>query len=169
VTEDATADDHGGAYALVAASPDFEHHCAGVQSRVAAVTDGTIGNGLANKAIACSSLRKAGRQTRSLRLRPPSSGWLSRAAGHSLSAFLDRDTDTADFRDNWPAHSRPVVDPPRQLRLFPSARAGAPRAGDGSSWPWLCGGGLVFPAGRAAWPASFRLARSRRIENDPSS
>jgi hypothetical protein len=163
----------------VAASPDFEHRYAGLQSRVAVVTDGTIGNGLANEGDRLLLLDEEGRPVDALSygsdrefFEPPAPAV---PLGHSLERFpSDRDTDTAaDFRDN-PNPSPgagPAVGPTPTATALSEVRGPAlsPRAGDGSSsWPWLLlAGGLVFVGGTGAGVAGvlFWLARSRRIEN----
>jgi hypothetical protein len=166
-----------GAYAVVAASPDFRDRYADLHGHVLVVTDGKIGNGLANEGDRLLLLDEEGRPVDALSYGSDREFFEPAApavpAGHSLERFPpDRDTDTAaDFRDN--PHPSPGTGP--LLEATPTATALSevlglalsPSAGNGAaSWPWLLlAGGLVFVGGTGAGAAGvlFWLARGRRV------
>jgi len=167
-----------GAYAVVAASPDFRRQYAAFQGTLLVLGDGKFGNGLANEGDRLLLLDEEGRSVDALSygldhefFEPPAPAV---PPGHSLERFpSDRDTDTAaDFRDN--AHPSPGTGP---LEVLPPTPTPSPLsevrgqafsvAGSGGdlSWPWLAlAAGLVFVGGTGAGAAGvlFWLARGRR-------
>jgi hypothetical protein len=167
-----------GAYAVVAASPDFRRQYAAFRGTLLVLGDGKFGNGLANEGDRLLLLDEEGRSVDALSygldhefFEPPAAAV---PPGHSLERFpSDRDTDTAaDFRDN--AHPSPGTGP---LEVLPPTLTPSPLsevrgqalsvAGSGGdlSWPLLLlAAGLVFVGGTGAGAAGvlFWLARGRR-------
>ena len=167
-----------GAYAVVAASPDFRRQYPAFQGTLLVLADGRIGNGLANEGDRLLLLDEEGRSVDALSygldhefFEPPAPAV---SPSHSLERFpSDRDTDTAaDFRDN--AHPSPGTGP--SAGITPTAAASpisevqgqalsASGGGGDPSWPWLLlAAGLVFVGGTGAGAAGvlFWLARERR-------
>jgi len=166
-----------GAYAVVAASPDFQRQYPAFQGTLLVLADGKIGNGLANEGDRLLLLDEEGRSVDALSygvdrefFDPPAP---SVPPGHSLERFpADRDTDTAaDFRDN--AHpspgSGPMGVPPPTPTTTPLSEVqgqalSVAGSNSGFSWPWLLlAAGLVFVGGTGAGVAGvlFWLARGR--------
>jgi hypothetical protein len=166
-----------GAYAVVAASPDFQRQYPAFQGTLLVLADGRIGNGLANEGDRLLLLDEEGRPVDALSYSadreffdPPAPAV---PPGHSLERFpADRDTDTAaDFRDN--AHPSPGSGPMGVLPPTPTATPLSEVQGQalsvagtnsGFSWPWLLlAAGLVFVGGTGAGVAGvlFWLARGR--------
>jgi len=166
-----------GAYAVVAASPDFRRQYPAFQGTLLVPADGRIGNGLANEGDRLLLLDEEGRPVDALsygvdrEFFDPSAPAVP--PGHSLERFpSDRDTDTAaDFRDN--AHPSPGTGPvgvlsptPTALPLSEVQGQALSVAGSGSAftWPWLLlAAGLVFVGGTGAGVAGvlFWLTRGR--------
>jgi hypothetical protein len=167
-----------GAYAVVAASPDFQQQYPAFQGALLVLADGRIGNGLANEGDRLLLLDEEGRPVDALSygtdrefFDPPAPAV---PPGHSLERFpSDRDTDTAaDFRDN----ARPSPGSGPSPGIAPTAAAsliaevqgeGQSASGGGGdpSWAWfLLAAGLVFGGGTGAGAAGvlFWLARGRR-------
>jgi hypothetical protein len=166
-----------GAYAVVAASPDFRRQYPAFQGTLLVLADGKIGNGLANEGDRLLLLDEEGRPVDALSygvdrefFDPPAPAV---PPGHSLERFpKDHDTDTAaDFRDN--AHPSPGTGPLGVLTPTPTlsplsevqGQALSATGGGGDlSWPWLLlVAGLVFVGGSGAGAAGvlFWLARGR--------
>jgi len=168
-----------GAYAVVAASPDFRRQYRAFQGALLVLADGRIGNGLANDGDRLLLLDEEGRTVDALSygvdhefFEPPAPAV---PPGHSLERFpSDRDTDTAaDFRDN--AYPSPGAGPPAGIALTVTASPisqvqgqalSATGGGGDLSWPWLLlAAGLVFAGGTGAGAAGVLcwLARGRRF------
>jgi hypothetical protein len=168
-----------GAYAVVAASPDFRRQYRAFQGALLVLADGRIGNGLANDGDRLLLLDEEGRTVDALSygvdhefFEPPAPAV---PPGHSLERFpSERDTDTAaDFRDN--AYPSPGAGP--TARTTPTATAApisqvqgqalsATGGGGDLSWPsLLLAAGLVFAGGTGAGAAGvlYWLARGRRF------
>jgi hypothetical protein len=166
-----------GAYAVVAASPDFRRQYPAFQGTLLVLADGRIGNGLANEGDRLLLLDEEGRPVDALSygvdrefFEPPAPAV---PPGHSLERFpSDRDTDTAaDFRDN--AHPSPGTGPVGVLPPTPTAlplsevqgqALSVAGSGSGFTWPWLLlAAGLVFVGGTGAGVAGvlFWLTRGR--------
>jgi hypothetical protein len=167
-----------GAYAVVAASPEFRSQYPAFRGILVVLADGRIGNGLANEGDRLLLLDEEGRSVDALSygtdrefFQPPAPAV---PPGHSLERFpSDRDTDAAaDFRDN----ARPSPGSGPSPGIAPAAAASpisevqgeaqsASGGGGDPSWAWfLLAAGLVFGGGTGAGAAGvlFWLARGRR-------
>ena len=159
-----------GAYAVVAASPDFRRQYPAFQGDLLVLTDGRIGNGLANEGDRLLLLDEEGRPVDALSYGSDREFFEPAApavpSGHSLERFpAGRDTDTAtDFRDN--AHPSPGTAPAAGVTPTATAtplsevqgQALSPAGSSGPSWPWLLlAAGLVFIGGTGAGVAGVLL------------